>query len=256
MPAKRAFAIRARLHEFVKGEYGTPYELVEAEGVSRSTAAAWFGKHAAVPDVLSLEPLIRRGLSLDWLFTGEGYPRRLPRATDAAAEFDAVVLAHLPGPEPTTRRRHRLVTSLLRQYGGGPGGIARFAHAAIRGQFDALMESLRVYDEFRRWGDADDLRDAAAEAAVGNLVAVVRAAGIGDQLPTFDVDKLAADRWQRWRSRRRRIREFFLGRLPKDPPDPATRVFREYLLETAAFDDDDPIVPPPTAVQGDEGAPS
>jgi len=250
MPAKQALAIQARLRTFVHSEFDTIYELREVTGVSPSTAAAWFGKNAAVPDVLSLQPLTRRGLSLDWLFLGEGYPRRLPVTPDPAAQFEAMVRAHLPPAEPATRRRHASAVRLLQRYEGGTGGLARFGHSAVRVQFSALMESLRVYDELKRWTDEDDRRDELMEPLVAHLFEVARAGGYGDQLPPFDRQAEAAKRWERRRQRLRRIRQYLLDHTSKDAVDPSTRAFRQWLTEFEQIDAEveaDPIMAQPQA---------
>ncbi len=248
MPPKQALAIQARLRAFVREEFGTQYELIAAGAASRSTATAWFGKRVVVPDVLSLQPLVRRGLSIDWLFTGEGYPRRLPATADASAAFEAIVLAHLPPAEPTTKRRRTHALRMVRRYEGREGGVARFAHAAIRVQFAALMDHLRVYDDLKRWGDEDDRRDEAMEPVVAQLFAFARAAGYGDQLPAFDLAELQAKRWDRRRHRLRRIHRYLLDHLPTEPADPARHAFRQLLTEFTAMDrelESDPLAPAP-----------
>lgn len=234
LPKRVAARVRQNLKQFVTEEYGTQYELVQAEGISRSTAAGWFGVKSRAPDIQSLWPLIQRGLSLDWLFTDHGYMRRIKVRADAdpSEVFPAVVLANLPALPPAKQRQHRRALALMKDLKRHPDddGVTNFAIQAIQREFARLVELLGGYDMLMQMIDDPYRRDT---KIADFLETLVKAAGT--EVGSGELEAARQQLEARRSAGRARAITFCLDQLPSGETGPATACFREWLDVASRF---------------------
>ncbi len=75
---------RKRLAEFVDGAFSSAHDFYRFSGVPRSTLAEWRRGHGSLPGFQKLRALADKGLSLDWLMTGDGPMKRSRARKDAS----------------------------------------------------------------------------------------------------------------------------------------------------------------------------
>ena len=151
LPAKQAREVSDRLRTWYRRHFGSQSEFAEALGIAESTVSGWFGGQRRAPDPRSLAILADLGLSLDWLFTGEGpESRRASQPIGAVAEAirDHVRSALMSGRWNTRRRfvDERLPTgeamleATVAHYGDVLDGAARI----LREQRTAALRSAAI----------------------------------------------------------------------------------------------------------------
>lgn len=74
--------VRKRLAQFVRSRYSSISEFSEETGLPRSSVPKWKRGEGSFPSLPKLMVLAAKGLSLDWLLTGDGSMKRVAARTE------------------------------------------------------------------------------------------------------------------------------------------------------------------------------
>jgi transcriptional regulator with XRE-family HTH domain len=224
-------AVRVRLRQYVEETYQTQYEVREAFGIARSTAAAWFGKTSeTIPDIGSIWPLVELGLSLDWLFTGEGHPQRLRDSSAPRETFTSVLEAHLKAESGLEAAEAMRILGALMEVSvpHGKDDLFRFAIEGALEDFIAFRELLNAYGITVGLAESRYREDFRSTEVVKQLVDAI--GDSAESLPElagglFDYAVHAYE--QRVRGWQRSI-DFLLKSLDGPTPSTSVRYFRAW----------------------------